>query len=105
MVRKPPSVSLDYTGVILAIDGDNTLWDTNSVFQDAQRWLISSLCRARPGGSPTLSLELLRRVDDLLILHIGRQEYNFQLLVLALISLRKGMTEKEAASAAMREMR
>jgi len=104
MVKRPTSVSLNYTGIVLAIDGDNTLWDTNSVFEDAQRWLISSLRRARPGGSVTLSFELLRRVDDLLIQHTGRQEYDFQLLVLALISLQKGMTETEAASAAMREI-
>lgn len=97
-------VSSNYAGIVLAIDGDNTLWDTNSVFEDAQRWLITSLHRARPSDSTTLSFELLRQVDDLLILHKGRQEYDFQLLVLALISLRKGTTVAEAASTAMKEI-
>ena len=103
-MRKPNLVWPNCTGIVLAIDGDNTLWDTNSVFGDALRWLMSSVDRARPGGSTTLSFKLLRQVDDLLVLHTGRQEYNFQLLVLALISLQKGMTETEAVSAAMREI-
>lgn len=102
-MRRATKVSLD-TGLILVIDGDNTLWDTNEVFEKAQRWLLRSLHRAGPRDSTTLSFKLLRRVDDLLIQHTGRQEYDFQLLVLALISLQKSMTETEAASAAMREI-
>lgn len=105
MIRKPTVVSPNYTGIILVVDGDNTLWDTNSVFEAGQRWLLESLHTARPEGSTTLSFELLRRVDDLLILRAGQQEYNFQLLVLALIFVQKSMTETEAVSAAMMELR
>ena len=102
-MRKYTSVSPNYATVVLAIDGDNTLWDTNSVFEDAQHRLLSLLDRTRPECSTRLSFKILREVDDLLILHTGRQEYNFQLLVLALISVQKGMTEAEAVSSAMRE--
>lgn len=94
----------NYTGLILVIDGDNTLWDTNSVFENAQRWLLESLRKARPSISTILSFEQLRQVDELLILHLGRQEYDFQLLVLALISLQKGIAETDVAHVAMSEL-
>jgi putative hydrolase of the HAD superfamily len=104
MERRPTEASLEM-GLILVIDGDNTLWDTNGVFEKAQRWLLRSLHRARPRDPVRLSFELLRRQDDLLVLRTGRQEYDFQLLVLALISLQKGLTETDALSFAMSEMR
>lgn len=103
-MRKLSIVSPNYTGLILVIDGDNTLWDTNSVFEAAQRWLLESLHRARPEYPTKLSFELLRRIDDLLILRTGRHEYDFQLLVLALISIQKGVAEAEAVSVAIREL-
>lgn len=103
-MRKPTTVSAT-TGLILVIDGDNTLWDTNGVFENAQHWLLRSLRRARPRYPTTLSFEQLRKVDDLLIRESGRQEYDFQLLVLALMFLQKGMTETDAVSFALSELR
>lgn len=103
-MRKPTKVSLD-TGLILVIDGDNTLWDTNGVFEKAQRWLLRSLRKARPRDPTTLSFEQLRKVDDLLIQESGRHEYDFQLLVLALLFLQKGSTEKDSVSFALSELR
>jgi putative hydrolase of the HAD superfamily len=104
MVRRPAKVSLD-TGLILVIDGDNTLWDTNGVFEKAQRWLLRSLRRARPRDPETLSFEQLRQVDDLLIQESGCHEYDFRLLVLSLLSLQKGSTEKDSVSFALSELR
>ena len=92
------------TGLILVIDGDNTLWDTNKVFENAQRWLLESLHKAKPSASTLLSFEQLREVDDRLIQDSGRQEYDFRLFVLALMFLQKGITEPDALSAAMSEM-
>jgi len=103
-VRRPTAVSPNCTGLILVIDGDNTLWDTNSMFENAQRWLLRSLRRARPGVSTVLSFEQLRKVDDLLIRHSGRQEYDFQLLVLALMFLQKGIKDTDAVSFALSEL-
>lgn len=103
-MRRPTKVSLD-TGLILVIDGDNTLWDTNGVFEKAQRWLLRSLRKARPRDLTTLSFEQLRKVDDLLIQESGRHEYDFELLVLALLFLQKGSTEKDSVSFALSELR
>lgn len=103
-MRRATKVSLD-TGLILVIDGDNTLWDTNGVFEKAQRWLLRSLRRARPRDPTTVSFEQLRKVDDLLIQESGRYEYDFQLLVLALLFLQKGSTEKDSVSFALSELR
>jgi hypothetical protein len=105
MVRRPVEASLDYTGLILVIDGDSTLWDTNGVFEKAQRWLLRSLRRARPRDPTTLSFEQLRKVDELLIRESGCQEYDFQLLVLALMFLQEGMTETDAVLFALPKLR
>lgn len=101
MVKKPTAILPNCTGLILVIDGDNTLWDTNRVFEDAQHWLVESLRKTKSGVWSMLSFEQLRQVDDLLIVHLGRQEYDFQLLVLVLIYTQKGLTEKEAISTAL----
>ena len=103
-MRRPAKVSLD-TGLILVVDGDNTLWDTNGIFEKAQRWLLRSLRRARPRDPMTPSFEQLRQVDDLLIQESGRHEYDFRLLVLALLSLQKGSPEKDSVSFALSELR
>ena len=104
-MRRPTTVLPNCAGVILVIDGDNTLWDTNRVFENAQHWLLRSLRRARPSNPTVLSFEQLRKVDDLLIRNSGRQEYDFRLLVLALMFLQKGSTETDAVSFALSELR
>jgi hypothetical protein len=108
MVVRSPTKASPNTGLILVIDGDNTLWDTNKVFEKAQRWLIRSLSRAKPRSqtnSTILSFDQLRKVDDLLVQESGRHEYDFQLLVLALLFLQKGRTEKDSVSLALSELR
>lgn len=105
VMKEHEVLSPNCKGIILVIDGDNTLWDTNSVFEVGQHWILKSVNTERPEGLKTLSFKMLRRVDDLLIVCADRQEYEFQLLVCALILVRMGMTETEAVSAAMTELR
>jgi len=105
MAKKCSRILPNCAGLILVIDGDNTLWDSNKVFENAQRWLLRSLRRARPRDPTTLSFEQLRKVDELLIRESGCQEYDFQLLVLALMFLQKGMTETGAVSFALPKLR
>ncbi len=66
-------------------DGDNTLWDTNAVFTDAQKDILRGLARAGIPADPELDFSLLRQVDDLLIKHFARHEYDNTYLSLCLI--------------------
>lgn len=104
-MNRPGTASRNCTGLVLVIDGDNTLWDTNRVFEDAHHWLLESLYEAEPSSSPRPSIEQLRKADDLLIREAGRQEYDFRLLVLALMLVQKGMATKDAVSSAVSELR
>lgn len=87
------------------IDGDNTLWDTNRVFENAHHWLLESLHATDPNGSPRLSIEQLRKADDLFIRESGRHEYDFRLLVLALMRVQKGIAAKDAVLSAVSGLR
>jgi len=64
---------------VLIVDADNTLWDTNQVFANAQLAMIRSLeehgCRF-----PEPPLEALRRIDRRLAREFGKFEYDFSLL-------------------------
>ncbi len=88
--------------VIFITDGDNTLWDTNEVFTDAQVAMLDAIRIARPStGTSQLSFELLRRVDSALIAIVSRHEYDFELLALALILCQEGTAEGEATRKAL----
>lgn len=96
---------LNHKGLILAIDGDNTLWDTNTIFEEAQNRLLVLLRTADPSSMPQLAIEQLQELDRTLIRKTGRQEYDFRLLVLALIRIRSGMTARQAVRSALSELR
>jgi putative hydrolase of the HAD superfamily len=70
---------------ILIFDGDNTLWDTNAVFRNAQFALLQSLADSGIPVQPDEGFETLRRIDKTLIRVIGNFEYDFSLLVKALV--------------------
>jgi putative hydrolase of the HAD superfamily len=63
-------------GLLLVLDGDNTLWDTNSVFVTAQLGLLDVLHRAGLCGAPTTEVAFVRRVDALLAARLQTFEYD-----------------------------
>jgi putative hydrolase of the HAD superfamily len=70
--------------LVLIVDADNTLWDTDDVFADAQRAMIDALERhghVLPGDK----LAFLREVDGRMFEYHGRFEYDFRMLPEALI--------------------
>ena len=82
--------------IILALDADNTLWDTNEVFLTAQLSLLNSLTTAGRsiGGD---QVKVLRETDMAIARNIGNFEYDSSLLVRALISVTAGDSTDEAA--------
>ena len=87
---------------LVITDADNTLWDTNAVFTDAQIGLLAVL-RAegyRLGGN---EFQKLRELDSLLVELTGMHEYDFRLLALAVILHSRGMTVKGATRTAVRD--
>lgn len=70
------------------MDGDNTLWDTNQVFENAQREFLRELERLGQRLSPVDGLAQLRELDQQLIALLGRAEYDFVLLWRALAQQR-----------------
>ena len=86
--------------VIFITDADNTLWDTNKVFTEAQLGLISAIQASCPQSASRLSFELLRKLDDQIAVQTGIHEYDFRILALALIYFQEGVEEKKAVSAA-----
>lgn len=70
---------------IAIFDGDNTLWDTNAVFTEAQKDILRGLAKEGISVDPQRDFSLLRKVDDLLIKHFGKREYDITYLPLCLI--------------------
>jgi putative hydrolase of the HAD superfamily len=68
-----------------AFDADNTLWDTNAVFRDAQVEMLSVLASKGLLEEPEDHVEELRRLDRQLMGKMGRNEYDFRALADALI--------------------
>jgi putative hydrolase of the HAD superfamily len=62
--------------LLLVLDADNTLWDTSSVFVNAQLALLDVLHRAGLCGTPTNELGFIRRVDALLAERLQTWEYD-----------------------------
>ncbi len=69
---------------ILLFDADNTLWDTDSVFRQAQVAMLRVLARIQITEEPELQLSRLRAMDDELVAHFGTHEYDFRVLATAL---------------------
>jgi phosphoglycolate phosphatase-like HAD superfamily hydrolase len=70
---------------IAIFDGDNTLWDTNEVFTEAQINVLRGLKKLGYGVAPDKDFGRLREIDDLLIKYSGRREYNSAFLPLCLM--------------------
>lgn len=69
---------------LLIFDADNTIWDTNAVFESAQLALLNVLSNANLLKDPELHLKTLRTVDKELFTRLGKFEYNFKLLATTL---------------------
>lgn len=69
---------------LLIFDADNTIWDTNAVFESAQLALLNVLSNANLLKDPQLHLKTLRTVDKELFTRLGKFEYNFKLLATTL---------------------
>lgn len=69
---------------IIIIDGDNTLWDTNSVFTDAQIAILEELKKCGLDINPLEEFDRLRKFDDMLIEKYNKYEYDFRVLIYSL---------------------
>lgn len=85
---------------ILIVDGDNTLWDTNAVFETAQLNMLRCLDRECLNIDPKREFSTLREFDDILVEHYKKHEYDFSVLALALYLFFKGAKREEAISRA-----
>jgi FMN phosphatase YigB (HAD superfamily) len=72
---------------VLIFDADNTLWDTDSVFRSAQLSLLRTLQKFHLLSDPEEHLSTLRTIDRELFEQMGRFEYDFKVLSIALIIL------------------
>jgi putative hydrolase of the HAD superfamily len=69
---------------ILIFDADNTLWDTDSVFRNAQLSLLKTLEKFQLLTRPEEQLTILRMIDRELFEQMGRFEYDFKVLTTAI---------------------
>ncbi len=69
---------------ILIFDADNTLWDTNAVFREAQRAMLRPFTSLFSDMSVDAEIATLRQIDRLFFQRIGKFEYDFRLLAEAL---------------------
>ncbi len=87
---------------ILIFDADNTLWDTNAIFHDAQLALLGVLAQHGVLSDPEAQFKTLRTIDQELVHQLGRAEYDFKVLALALIYyFSQKMTVTEVAHTAI----
>ena len=86
----------------LVFDADNTLWDTDAVFRNAQRTLLRKLADAQLLENPDTEIPTLRSVDRKLFARMERFEYNFKTLAIAMTVLYKqNLSTDEAIEAAI----
>lgn len=88
------------SATIVIVDGDNTLWDTNAVFENAQLNMLHCLNKENLNIDPKSEFLTLREFDDILVEHYNSHEYNFSVLALALYLHFKGAKRDEAISKA-----
>lgn len=86
---------------IALIDADNTLWDTDSVFSDAQLSLLDSVCKLLGFQKQSAwDLTFIRRYDQAIAaIHHAHLKYPAVLLVHALVLASFGSNENDAARA------
>ena len=82
-------------------DADNTLWDTDAVYADAQVRLLREVERASRSETEH-SLEFLREIDqNIAVLHPMYLRYPPELLVNAVAAVLTGMATREAVEKAL----
>jgi putative hydrolase of the HAD superfamily len=88
----------------LYTDADNTLWDTDGVYADAQLSLLSAAeLIAEHVGPTTGRLEFVRQYDQAIAArHHARLRYPPALLLRAIVDGLKGLPSEEAASLVVR---
>jgi FMN phosphatase YigB (HAD superfamily) len=99
VVIQHPMVKPEVNRLIVILDGDNTLWDTNRCFEVAKRAFLRQLARRGfrvQGRSPS---QTLRQLDALLIERYGAKEYDFRRLAEAAIAVARGESIASAAQA------
>lgn len=82
---------------IIIFDGDNTLWDANAVFTEAQLAILEELKNIGLDIDPNEEFKNLRLFDNMLIKKYQKYEYNFRVLPFALYLYYKKKTSEEKA--------
>jgi putative hydrolase of the HAD superfamily len=83
---------------IIVFDADNTLWDTNAVFREAQIDLLSVFAEAGLLKNPKAALDTLRKIDRALVRLTGQFEYDFTFLARAVGHYYSGIINVEQAA-------
>ena len=87
---------------LLIFDADNTLWDTNAVFREAQLALLRPFAEHVPNLSPEEEFVTLREIDRLLFQRLGKFEYDFRILATAIAHFHlQGLSVEDAVCGAM----
>lgn len=81
---------------VIVFDADNTLWDTNAVFYNAQVDMLSVLASAGMLDEPDEQINNLRALDRKLMKQMGRNEYDFRVLAEALIHFYSDGRDRES---------
>jgi putative hydrolase of the HAD superfamily len=85
------SESQDESGVLVVLDADNTLWDTNALYADAQLELLESVESLVGASIDSGRLEFVRRIDQQIAAdHPSGLRYPARLLVLGLYEALRG---------------
>jgi putative hydrolase of the HAD superfamily len=83
---------------VIVFDADNTLWDTNAVFRDAQLELLRVFEKNGLISSAEEELTTLREIDRALISRSGDLEYDFKALASALARYYTGTVSTDEAA-------
>lgn len=70
---------------LIIFDGDDTLWDTSSIFVTAQLLALEKISKLCGNIDPNEEYKTLRMFDDRLIQLNNKSEYDFTMLFLSLI--------------------
>jgi FMN phosphatase YigB (HAD superfamily) len=81
---------------LIIFDGDDTLWDTSSIFYNAQLGALENINKLVGEFDPVEEFNTLRKFDDLLIQVNDKPEYDFTMLFLSLIKYYREKKEPES---------
>src|SRR5262249_2139255 len=90
---------------LVIFDGDNTLWDTNEIFESAPKEMLGGLRAAGFPADLDRDFALLRRIDDRLISDFGgNHRYDIKYLAYSLVKHFRGDSDaRDAISLAQLE--